>query len=279
MIINVLQPAVMLGGVGAVLGAVLAVASVLFRVEEDERLPLIIDALPGANCGGCGYAGCSAYAGAVVSGGAALNLCPVGGAQVQSDMAEIMGLDAGNFVPKKAVVMCLGNDDDAVSKFHYVGIMDCAAANRVGGGPKSCSYGCLGLGSCEVVCPTGAIKISNGLAEVAPEKCISCGACINACPRQLITFWPDRTHVSVRCKSQDKGALAKKYCTRGCIGCRICEKVCEYGAITVLNNIAEIDPDKCTNCGACVAKCPVKCIVDTDREEVCDATGKAGCCR
>lgn len=258
---SIFYPILILGGIGIVAGLGLGIASKVFAIKVDPRVPRIREALPSANCGGCGYAGCDAYAKAVAAGEAAIDACPVGGSQTVIALAEIMGLDANEQEKQVAYVMCHGTCDKAKEKYDYEGIHDCLEASTIpGGGSKSCSYGCLGLGTCERVCPFGAIDIIDGVAVINEEKCTSCGKCINACPKALIELVPVSKRVRVACHSKDKGKDVKQACSVGCIGCRLCTKVCEPGAITVKDNIAHIDYSLCTECGNCVEKCPTKAI-------------------
>ncbi|MBO4896815.1 MAG: RnfABCDGE type electron transport complex subunit B [Clostridia bacterium] len=259
MVNQVLFPALVLGGIALVLGAILAVASVIFKVDTDERIGQIEEALPGANCGGCGFAGCSAYAAAIVAGEAPLTKCAVGGEKAQAAIADIMGMAAEKVEPKRAFVQCGGDCDAAALKFDYNGISDCAAAMRVAGGPKGCEFGCLGYGTCVSVCKFDAISIKNGIAVVDPDKCVGCGTCVNICPRHVIKLRTTDKKSDIKCKSTDKGALVRKYCKSGCLACGICAKNCPQGAITV-DGVAKFDHEKCVGCGTCVEKCPAKCI-------------------
>ena len=260
--IDILLPAIYVGVIALLLGGVLAVVSVIFKVETDERAEKITQTLPGANCGGCGYTGCSAYADAIISGGAPLNLCPVGGKAVYEEIADIMGAKVEAFVEKKAFVRCSGDCEKASLKFEYVGIQDCSAAQRVSGGRKSCPNGCLGFGTCLKACKFGAIKMENSIAYVDREKCTGCGSCAKACPRAIIEMVPADNPSAVACNSRDKGAEVRKHCKAGCLGCGICAKTCEENAIEIIENLAKIDYNKCTGCMKCVEKCPAKCIVN-----------------
>ncbi len=259
MLQDLLIPAVSIGGIGLVFGIILAVASKVFHVETDERIGKITEVLPSANCGGCGYAGCSAYAEAVVSGKASVNGCPVGGAAVAQKVAEIMGVSASSETQRKiAHVICSGGCNS--EKFEYHGISDCRAANRLANGDKSCAYACLGLGSCAAVCPFDAITVTDGHVNIREEKCTGCGKCVEECPKNIISLIPENAPYFVQCSSKNKGAVTRNVCEDGCIGCKICEKKCEFNAIEVYDNLAAIDYKKCTGCGACVEACPRKII-------------------
>jgi len=259
MIENILIPAIWVGGIALALGVILAVASHIFRVETDERIPAITEALPGANCGGCGFSGCDAYAAAIVGGSAKIGLCPVGGKASIDKISEVMGVEPTDFIEKKAFVLCGGDCKKAKIKYDYRGIMDCAAAERVSNGPKNCSYGCIGYGTCVSVCKFDAISIKNCIAVVDQSKCTACGMCVKSCPRNIIELKPCENDVTVKCISKDKGSLVRKYCEVGCIGCKICENVCPVGAVSV-DGVAKIDYNKCIKCGVCAEKCPTKAI-------------------
>ena len=258
---NVIFAIVVLGALGALFGGLLAFASKIFYVEQDERIEKIVAVLPGANCGGCGYAGCSNCASEIVAGNAKINACPVGGAACAAKIGEIMGIEAESGARMVAHVNCCGGDK-AEKKFNYEGISDCLAASKVAGGPLSCSFGCFGLGSCVKVCKFDAIHIVDGKAIVDVEKCVNCGACKAACPRKLIETAPADQKVFVNCASKAKGQDVRKQCSIGCIGCTLCTRKCPTGAITVENNLASIDYSKCINCGACAEACPRKLIVN-----------------
>ena len=251
---TIFTPAIILGILALVLGAFLAVASWLFKVEKDERIEKIEKLLPGANCGGCGEAGCMAFAKAIVEG-KPYTLCNSISYESADGISEILGIPKEVITPKKAVVMCRKSVEGTKEKYKYEGISDCNAAMRVGGGPSMCSFGCIGLGSCQSVCVESAIKISDGVAEISEEKCIGCGACKAACPKGVIEIVPKNQEIFVKCKNRDKGSEVRKYCSVGCISCRLCEKNCEAGAISV-DGVAKIEYDKCTGCGICVEKCP-----------------------
>ncbi len=259
---GILVAALVFAGVSIVLGLILAFASHIFKVEVDERIEQINDVLPGANCGGCGYAGCMALADAIVKGEAKMNACNACGDDVTVKIAEIMGMPVvdGKKVRFRAQVMCSGTHDLAKKKYVYAGLDDCNAANRLAGGDKLCPNGCIGLGSCAKACNFDAISIVNGVAAVDYNKCKACGMCVDTCPKKLIRLIPFEAKHWVGCMSADKGAVTKSYCEVGCIGCKICEKNCEAGAIKVTGAIAEIDYTLCTGCDVCVDKCPRKII-------------------
>lgn len=257
---QIIYAVLIVGITGLVFGIILALASVIFAVKKDERIDQISEILPGANCGACGYAGCSGYADAIVNNGAGVNLCSVGKAPVANKIAEIMGTNAGDVIEMTAKVLCNGTCENAQEKYIYKGAADCRVAMRLGGGAKACTYGCLGLGTCASVCDFGAISIVDGIAKVDDEKCTGCGKCKNVCPKNVIAIVPKEKKVHVLCNNKDKGALVNKYCGVGCIGCKICEKNCPVEAILVTDNLAVIDYDKCIGCGICAEKCPKKVI-------------------
>ena len=256
---------VVLAVLGAVFGLILAIAAKVFHVEKDPREEAIAGCLPGANCGGCGFPGCSGYAAAVVKGEAPVNACAAGGEAVSNQIAEIMGVSAGGSVRTVAQVHCTGGGKNHL-QYEYVGIRDCLAASRVpGGGALGCAYGCLGLGSCERACPFDAIHVKDGVAVVDEDKCKSCNKCVDICPRHIIALAPYQNNklkrqILVPCSSKDKGADARKLCDNGCIGCQLCAKACPKEAITVENNLARINYENCIGCSLCAQKCPRKLI-------------------
>ena len=281
---SVLIAIAVLGGLGLIFGLVLAVASKVFYVETDPRLDKLNECLPGANCGGCGYAGCGAYAEAVLNGEAPIGACASGGNECAQAMAAIMGVKAEAVTRKVAMVRCSGDrqyDKDgnltrgAKLKANYEGFKDCMAASRVGGhGPLACKYGCLGFGTCTKACKYGAISVKNGVAVVDEDLCVGCMACVRACPRDLIVAVEPGRNVVIACNSMAKGAVTTRGCTVGCIGCGLCKKICPKGAITVEKNLAVIDYSKCDNCGLCATVCPKKLIKDSNVENLEDPVVK-----
>lgn len=251
---------------GLAFGAILAFAARKFFVPVDERVEAIRNLLPGANCSACGYASCNSYAEAVVSKGAPVDACKVGGAAVASKIATVMGVEAVlDEEPKVAEVMCRGGHSVAPRSYEYIGIPDCKAASlpMLHGGPKMCEYGCLGFGTCVRSCPFDAMYMGDdGVPVVDRDACTACGKCVEACPKHLIRLVPRSKRVHVVCSNHDRGPVARKVCKVACIACGACVRACKVGAISLKDNVALIDYSKCTECGDCVAKCPTKCIIE-----------------
>ncbi len=265
-----------LGGLGLIFGLVLGLAAKVFHVEEDPRLEQLNECLPGANCGGCGYAGCGGYAQAVLRGEAPIGKCASGGNEAAEKMAAIMGVKAEKVARKVAMVRCTGYrqvDKDGKPtgikmKGVYEGMDDCLAASKVGGrGPTICKFGCLGFGNCVKQCKYGAISIVDGVAKVDFEKCVGCMSCAAACPRNLIVQVEYGRDVLIACSSHAKGSVTVRGCTTGCIGCGTCVKICPKGAISIDRNLAVIDYDKCDACGLCATVCPKHMISDARLKE------------
>ena len=251
-ITGILSAAAVVGVVGIFVGLFLGAAGIRFHVEKDEKEEAVLAALPGNNCGGCGFAGCSGLAAAIAKGEAPVNGCPVGGEAVSGKIAAIMGVEAGASERKVAFVACMGDCEKAKQDYDYTGHQDCRMMGFVpGGGPKSCSSGCLGFGTCADACPFDATW---------KEKCKACGKCVEVCPRHLISLIPYKAQYAVSCSSADKGPVTMKACQAGCIGCGLCVRNCPAQAVTVTDFHAVIDQEKCTGCGTCAEKCPKKCI-------------------
>ena len=276
-IMNIVSAVLVLFIMGVVFALLLGIAAKVFAVEVDERVPLVRECLPGANCGGCGYAGCDAMAAAIVEGTAPVNGCPVGGAACAAKIAEVLGVEAEAAAPKVAHVHCNGGCN-AIDKAKYEGLQDCSAAMRVAGGPKECAFGCMGLGSCVKECAFDAIHIVDGKALVDPEKCVACGKCVAACQKHIIDLVSKAQKVHVNCMNHDRGAQAMKVCSNACIGCMKCEKTCKFDAIHVVDNVAVIDYDKCKNCKMCAKACPkgaIEPIPTKEEKEKFEAMMKA----
>ncbi len=257
---NLFSSIILLGGLGLLFGIVLAYASKKFEVKVDERISKILEVLPGANCGGCGFPGCSGLASAIVNKTAPINGCPVGGNECSIKIGNIMGVKSETGIKEVAKIICKGNCNVSKEKYIYDGINDCRVANNLSFGPKSCKYGCLGFGSCKDVCKFNAITIEDNIAYIDEEKCVMCGKCIDICPKHIIIKKPKNNDVVVECASEEFGKDVKEKCSVGCIGCGICKKQCKFDAISFENKIAKINYDKCVECMLCVEKCPTKVI-------------------
>lgn len=249
-----------LGAIALVAGIVLFVASKKFAVLENPLIDEVEELLPGANCGGCGFAGCRAFAEAFVNTkDTALN-CPPGGSDTMAAIAEKVGIEMGSAVRMIARVNCQGGHNSK-REGEYEGLRTCSAAQISNNVNLVCPHGCMGYGDCMTACPFDAIEIINTIAVVNEDKCVGCGVCVKACPRNLIELTPYDKRVYVACNSPDKGPQVKKYCTVGCIGCKLCDRACEFEAIKYKPFLAAVNPDKCTECMACVEKCPAKTIL------------------
>jgi Na+-translocating ferredoxin:NAD+ oxidoreductase RNF subunit RnfB len=251
--------------------AILAVLALVFTilillvskfcaVQEDPRIGEVTENLSGANCGGCGFAGCADFAKALVEGRADINACSATAKENKQVIATILGATVADTEPMMAIVKCAGDLDSSKTKFDYIGLSTCQAKNAALGGDKVCSKGCLGCGDCAIACTFEGIKVVNGVAVGCPSDCVACGSCVKACPKQIIELIPKRAKVYVACSSECKGKDVMNACKVGCIGCGLCAKNCPQGAIEMVNNLAVINYAKCTGCGICASKCPRKTI-------------------
>ncbi|MBE6679616.1 MAG: RnfABCDGE type electron transport complex subunit B [Ruminococcaceae bacterium] len=269
MLADILVALLVVAVVGLIAAVVLVLSSHFFAVKVDDRVTEIRSCLPGANCGACGFAGCDAYAKALVEGGVKTNLCIPGAQAVVEQISGILGVEVveGELKEKSvAVVHCNGTCDAAPKKAIYDGINSCLAATVLYGGANACNYGCIGCGDCKDACFANAICITDGVARVDARLCIGCGMCAKVCPKGVIRLIPADSKQIVLCNNTEKGAVARKNCKNACIACKKCELNCPEKAITVLNNLAKIDYDKCSACGTCVENCPVHCITNVNFE-------------
>ncbi|MDR0726174.1 MAG: Fe-S cluster domain-containing protein [Prevotellaceae bacterium] len=263
---TIISTVIVLSSLGVLLAVILYLVAQKFRVFEDPRIDEVAEILPGANCGGCGYAGCRAFAEALVNNDdiSAL-LCPVGGSEVMTKAAERLGKTATTKDPMVAVVRCAGSCEVRPRTNLFEGAKSCLVMATTYSGDTGCSFGCLGQGDCVVSCGFDAISINPGtlLPEVDDEKCTACGSCVKACPKFIIELrkkGPKNRRIFVSCVNKDKGGLAKKSCGAACIGCTKCQKVCAFDAINIANNLAYIDNAKCRLCRKCVTECPTNAI-------------------
>lgn len=257
---TIVYAALTLGVLGLIFGAVLTFASKKFHVEVDERIEQVQACTGGANCGACGYAGCAAFAEAVVKGEAKANGCAPAGAEGARKIGEIMGLNVDLEERRVARVLCNGAHGIAKSSYNYDGYRSCVVAADIAGGPKDCRFACIGLGDCMDHCAFDAITMVDGIAHINEDRCTACGACVNVCPRSVIKLLPVSQNVIVRCRNEEVARAARESCMRACIGCGRCKRECKYDAIVVENGYARIDHEKCVRCGECAKVCPCNCI-------------------
>ena len=252
---------VSLTALGALFGLGLALAARKFAVKQDPRVAKVEALLPGANCGGCGYAGCLAFARALVEGIASPYDCAPGGSETAGAVAEVLGLEKEERVPVVAVVACKGGNR-VEAKMDYQGLASCKAVALLSDNLRACPYGCIGLGECVEACPFEAISMEDGYAVVDEAECTGCGRCVETCPKAIIGLVSRPQKVRVVCSSRGRGKSVKSICEVGCIACGLCAKNCPVKCIEIKDNLAVIDHEKCTNCGICAAKCPTNSIAD-----------------
>ncbi len=257
---DILIAFVVMFSIALVACVLLAVISHFFSVPDDPMKATIREALPGINCGACGFKGCDDYAAALAEGKAKPTLCVPGAQKLADYLSDLLGVESEPFNDVVAFVACNGNCEATHPKAIYEGVQSCYAASMIYGGANSCRFGCLGFGDCAAACPNNAICMIDGIAHVDTSLCIGCGLCARTCPKKIIKMLGQATATVVMCSSKDKGADARKSCTNACIACKKCEKVCPHGAITVVNNLAQVDYDKCVNCKLCVSECPTGCL-------------------
>ena len=262
--INVAIVAGIFAGSAILIGALILIIGKVFHVNVDEKVTMIMENLAGANCGGCGCSGCAGFADKLAKGESELSACHVTAPEKKAEIAKLLGLELKDEERTVAVVKCNGGAANAPDAFSYCGDPTCAANNSILGGNKACKFGCLGQGDCKAVCPESAIKVEGKLSEVDPDRCISCGACIKACPKKIIERIPASAPVYVACSSKCRAKDVMNACKVGCIACGMCSRKCPHGAITMVDNLPVFDYAKCTGCKTCVAVCPRKIIIDRE---------------
>lgn len=260
---EILIPTLLVGILGLAFGLMLAFLARKFAVPVNPLVQEVERVLPGANCGACGFPGCSGLAEKIASGEAPVNTCPVGGPRVWAELSRLLGQEGGTWEARRALLLCQGGKGVAQVVAEYGGIPDCRAAHLLPASFKGCRFGCLGFGNCIRVCPFGAITMDSttGLPVIDWEKCTGCGKCVTECPRGIIALVPKKDQVTVACVSLDGAREVRKLCSRGCIKCQLCVRTCPEGAITFENGRIVISREKCTLCGLCVEKCPTHCII------------------
>ena len=254
---------VLLTVIGLVAGILLSYASKIFAVKENQLFIDLRAELPGANCGGCGFAGCDDYAHAMADNkDVPCSKCVVGGPAVAEKLAKVLGTSAESEEKMVAFVACNGTKENAKPLYEYEGIDSCKAAKTWFGGSKACKFACIGLGDCVDACQFDAIHVIDGVAVVGRDYCTACQSCIKVCPQSIISLKPYKETVTVKCSNKDTGKAAMAVCKTSCIACRMCERTCQHDAVHVIDNLAIIDPEKCVGCGDCAVKCPKHAILD-----------------
>jgi len=270
MTLSILYSAFLLSAIGVVAAIILYIVSKKFYVYEDPLIAEVEDILPAANCAGCGSPGCKAFAEKLVGTEDISELfCPVGGNDVMKMVSEVLGKEVAEKDPTVAVLRCQGGCDVRPKTTEYQGPRTCSISAMVYGGETDCQYGCLGDGDCVNVCDFDAMYMDEktGLPVIITDKCTSCGACVKACPRDILEMRPRNKRdlkIFIGCLNEDKGGIAKKACSVACIGCSKCEDICPKDAVIMDNNLAYIDPIACTLCRKCVAVCPTDSIIETN---------------
>ena len=257
---DILLPVIIVAVIGLIAAIGLALASKFMAVEVDETESKIREALPGANCGACGYSGCDGYAAALAKGEAKPDGCTAGGASTASAISEILGVEV-TVEPKVAFVACNGNYEISNLKYNYEGVKTCSGASLLHAGTLDCKFGCIGFGDCAAACKFGAITVENRKPIVCEELCVGCGACVTACPKGTVTLVPKDHKTLVACSNKAKGAAVVKACGVSCIACGMCEKACDKGAIKMVDNLPLIDSALCDGCGKCISACKRKVLV------------------
>lgn len=260
---TILMSVAILGGVGLTFGALIAMVNRRMWVFEDPRINAVTDMLPGTNCGACGFAGCHAFAEAVITGRTAPAQCTVMGPEDREDVADYLGVEAGQATKRVARLLCAGGSDVAPRKAGYRGIESCAAAVAVGGGGKACAWGCVGLGDCAVVCDFDAITMNEfGLPLVEPDKCTACNDCVVACPLDLFVLMPEDHHLIVQCRNLLSGDAATGVCSVACNACGRCVADAAPGLISMVSGLAVIDYERIElENPAATSRCPTDAIV------------------
>ena len=255
---NIIIAVLVMAAMGVLFGLLLTFTSKVFAVPSDPKRDAVREALPGANCGGCGFPGCDGCADAIASGKAPVTACPVGGAPGAQKIGAIMGVTVDSGKRKVAHVICQGGVDHCRETFQYNGIHDCIAASLIADGNKACRFACLGLGNCERVCPFDAIHVDPAfkIAVVDEDKCQSCGKCIAECPKHVLELREVDQPVDMLCRNPDMGKNVSQQCSRGCIGCERCAKACKFDAITMVGHLPVVDNEKCRHCMVCAEVCP-----------------------